>query len=78
MQIFTPTGVKSLIVYGFEFCTSRLRSSLPSPGETVVLLERDELGGAVPGTTVLNGKSVRQLLKVSAGRGGGWWLQNGT
>lgn len=51
---------------------------LPSPGETVVLLERNELGGAVPGTTVLNGKAVGQLLKVSAGRGGGWWLQNGT
>lgn len=77
MQIFAPPGGKSPIVYWFCFLYIKVKV-LPSPGETVVLLERDELRGAVPGTTVLNGKSVGQLLKVSAGRGGGWWLQNGT
>lgn len=76
MQIFTPTGEKS---YTIRFCLLYIKIKvLPSPGETVVLLEGNELGGAVPGTTVLNGKAVGQLLKVSTGRGGGWWLQNGT
>lgn len=76
MQIFTPTGEKS---YTMWFCFLYIKIKvLPSPGETVVLLERNELGGAVSGTTVLNGKAVGQLLKVSAGRGGGWRLQNGT
>lgn len=76
MQIFTPTGEKSNTIW---FCLLYIKIKvLPSPGETVVLLEGNELGGAVPGTTVLNGKAVGQLLKVSAGRGGGWWLQNGT
>lgn len=76
MQIFTPTGEKP---YTMWFCFLYIKIKvLPSPGETVVLLEGNELGGAVPGTTVLNGKAVGQLLKVSTGRGGGWWLQNGT
>lgn len=76
MQIFTPTGEK---FYTIRFCLLYIKIKvLPSPGETVVLLEGNELGGAVPGTTVLNGKAVGQLLKVSTGRGGGWWLQNGT
>lgn len=76
MQIFTPTGEKSYTIW---FCLLYIKIKvLPSPGETVVLLERNELRGAVSGTTVLNGKAVGQLLKVSAGRGGGWWLQNGT
>lgn len=76
MLIFTPTGEK---FYTIWFCLLYIKIKvLPSPGETVVLLEGNELGGAVPGTTVLNGKAVGQLLKVSTGRGGGWWLQNGT
>lgn len=76
MQIFTPTGEK---FYTIWFCLLYIKIKvLPPPGETVVLLEGNELGGAVPGTTVLNGKAVGQLLKVSTGRGGGWWLQNGT
>lgn len=76
MQIFTPTGEKSYTIW---FCLLYIKIKvLPSPGETVVLLEGNELGGAVPGTTVLNGKAVGQLLKVSTGRGCGWWLQNGT
>lgn len=76
MQIFTPTGEKSYTIW---FCLLYIKIKvLPAPGETVVLLEGNELGGAVPGTTVLNGKAVGQLLKVSTGRGGGWWLRNGT
>lgn len=56
MQIFTPTGEKSYTIW---FCLLYIKIKvLPSPGETVVLLEGNELGGAVPGTTVLNGKAV--------------------
>lgn len=76
MQIFAPTGEK---FYTIWFCLLYIKVKvLPSPGETVVLFERNELGRAVPGTTVLNGKPVGQLLKVPTGRGGGWWLQNET
>ena len=49
---------------------------LPSPGETAVLLEGNELRGAVPGAAVLDSEPVGQLFKVPTGWGGRGWLEN--
>ena len=49
---------------------------LPSPGETVVLLEGNELRGAVSGPAVLDSEPVGQLLKIPTGWSGRGWLEN--